>query len=566
MMQRAYRAGGTPALTILLALAVFATCPVAVSAQDSTGSDPELGRDQQPEPSDAERIAELDQRLAGNPADHQGWNDLGVIYANQDRFDLARDSFIRAIQANPRYGDYHRNLGMAFSRLDDHDMAIAEFRAYQRFDELGGHDFWRLIGGAQARAGLLDEARATYREGLAGSDYGLGPEGLRLVLALNKLEHEAGEEDAVRKLLAQYTKQARSFRDRTGPQDDGHREAAAIVHNQVTQHVDDAKLLETSGLDLDAAAEYEAAYEMMPDRDDLLPRIVDVYLRADESMKARVAARLARDEHPDRAGTWIATAKVHEKTARLDDAVIAYGKAYEIDPEFPDLRLAIGNLLMRLGRDDEAAEYLKAGVTSADTKPEVVYNYAVSQIREKKYHAAIASLRKVVKERPDMAPAWIALAQCLRVTKQYGAAVDPYEHALELQPESKLAYNLGICARKSGRVSTAVKAYGKALELDPTMIEARYNLSLSLMDAERYEEAVVSFTAMADLEPESYRVYYSQGLAYYYLGRWDEALDAYDHAASIEETPAVYNNMGLVYDKLGQKKQAEKLYKRAKEL
>ena len=91
-------------------------------------------------------------------------------------------------------------------------------------------------------------------------------------------------------------------------------------------------------------------------------------------------------------------------------------------------------------------------MSSADTKPEVVYNYAVSQIREKKYHAAIASLRKVVKQRPDMAPAWSALAQCLRVTKQYGAAVEPYQQALELEPEPKLAYNLGNCAMKAEQV------------------------------------------------------------------------------------------------------------------
>lgn len=555
-------------LLIPAALLIVATLAPPATAQDTaaTGQSPELGRAGEPQVSDEERIAALNERLVANPADHRGWNDLGVIFARQERYDLARDSFIKAVQANPTYGDYHRNLGMAFNHLGEHDLAIVEFEAYQRFDELGGVDFWRLIGGAQVRAGRLDEARATYRDGLASQGPSLDAEGLRLVLAWNTLEHDAGNEEGLRALLAEYAPRARAYRDLTAAGDDGHREAAAIVHIQVNQHVEDGKLLEESGLDLDAAAKYEAAYELDPERNDLLPRLVDVYLRADESMKARVAARLARDEHPQKAGTWIATAKVREKTSRLEDAVDAYRTAYEIDPEFPDLRLAIGNLLMRLGRDQEAGEFLKGGVTNADTKPEVVYNYAVSQIREKKYHAAIASLRKVVKERPDMAPAWTALAQCLRVTKQYGAAVGPYRRALELQPEAKLAYNLGICAQKSGQADVAVTAYEQALLLDPTMVEARYNLSLSLMDAERYEEAVASFDAMAEIEPESYRVYYSQGLAYFYLGLWEEALDAYDHAASIEETAAVYNNMGLVYDRMGKKKQAQKLYTRAKEL
>ncbi len=42
-----------------------------------------------------------------------------------------------------------------------------------------------------------------------------------------------------------------------------------------------------------AVSETEAAYEMDPARDDLLPRLVEVDLKNGESMKARVAARLA---------------------------------------------------------------------------------------------------------------------------------------------------------------------------------------------------------------------------------------------------------------------------------
>ena len=37
-------------------------------------------------------------------------------------------------------------------------------------------------------------------------------------------------------------------------------------------------------------AQYEAAYELAPDRDDLLPRLVEVHLKAGEIMEAKVAA------------------------------------------------------------------------------------------------------------------------------------------------------------------------------------------------------------------------------------------------------------------------------------
>jgi len=514
-----------------------------------------------------EKIADLNERLRKTPTDAKGWNDLGVLYAQMGRYDVARDAFIKAVQVDPTQGDFHRNLGLAFSKLGMFDMAVAEFEAYRRNDAMGGIDYWRLIGGAQREAGMVDAARQTYAEGIETMSPSLGPEGLRLVLELFRLENEVGDIEAVRALLETHTPAALDYMNQVDQEGDpGYMAASAIVHNQVAQMVEDGKVLEQSGLYEEAAAKYSGAYEMAPERDDLLPRLVDVYIALDRDMDAKVAARLAREDHPDKAGTWIAAGRIYENDKRLDDAVEAYKKAFAIDPEIEDLRIAIGNLLIRLGRDAEASEFLKGGVNQAGTKPEVVYNYAVSLIKEKKYHAAIASLRSVVRERPDMFAAWQALAQCLRATKQYGAAIEPYQRALELEPKPNLAYNLGYCAMKAERHDTAIAGYKQALEMDPTFVEARYNLSLTYMNAERYEEAVASFDSMLELEPDSYRVYYSMGLSYYYLGQYDAALEAYDMALEQKKTANVLNNIGLVYDKMGKKKEAQKYYKYAKDL
>jgi tetratricopeptide (TPR) repeat protein len=550
----------TRTLTVLLLLALLGAALPAAAA------DPDPGQADAEELTDEQKIAALNAKLQANPVDGRSWNDLGVLYAGQGNYELARDAFISAVQSAPQEADYHRNLGLAFMKLGMDDLALREFEAYRKFDKLGGMDVWLLIGNAQAGVGQVDAARKTYGEGLEALGPGGGAPAFRLALSLDKLEAEAGNEDAVRALRETWAPVAKAFLRDNPSGVDGRQEAESIVHNRITQLVDDGKLMEGSGLYAEAAERYEAAYELSPERDDLLPRLVDVHLKAGESMEARVAARLARDSHPEKAGTWIATAKVHEQTNRLDDAVDAYKKAYEIDPDFPDLRLAIGNLLMRLGRDKEASEYLRQGVTNADTKPEVVYNYAVSQIREKNYHAAIASLRKVTAERPDMVQAWIALGQCLQVTKQYGEAVEPFRKALELQPDAKMAYNLGVSAQKSKNYDTAISGYEQALEMDPAMVEARYNLSLSYMNAKRYEEAVASFEQLKELEGDSYRLYYSLGLSYYYLGRWDDALEAYDAAAEQKETKALLNNIGLVYEAKGDKKTAQKWYKMAKEL
>ena len=561
-------------VVLALALVVLAAAPIqAQNASAPDTLDDGMIRFTYPEEDGRlttdEKISIINEKLTSNPADAKSWNDLGVLYADQEKFDVARDAFIKAVQIDSRNGDYHRNLGLAFSKLDMHEMAVVEFDAYRKFDEMGGQDYWRLIGGAQLQAGMIDDARRTFTEGITAMEPALGAEGFRLVLALNQLESEQGTEQAVRALLEKYTPAAVAFISGTEILDepkaeDGYLEARSIVHNRVQQMVDDGKLMEQSGLDAEAADLYKSAYELAPYRDDLLPRLVDVYIKQGKTLDAGVAARLARADHPDKSGTWIATGKVHEQNNRLDEAVTAYEKAYEIE-KIDDVRVAIGNLYIRLGNDKEAGRWLKEGLGKG-AKPEVVYNYAVSLIREKKYHAAIPSLRTVTNQRPEMFQAWLALAQCLQATKQYSKAVEPFEKALELKSDPKLAFHLGSVTRNSKQYDKSIAAYQAALEMDPTYVKARYNLSLTYMDAGRYEEAAESFDKMVELDGESYRAYYSQGLSYYYLGRYDEALEAFDMAMEFKKTVNLYNNIGLVYDKLGDKKQTVEWYKKAQAL
>ncbi len=529
----------------------------------SWGAAPALAAEETPQ----EKMAKLEAKVQANPTDAKSWNDLGVLRAQEGNLNQARDAFIHAVQADPSVGDFHRNLGLAFSKLGDYELAVSEFQAYRRFDTMGGKDFWRLIGGAQMQAGMTEDARVTFQEGLDVFGENPGPEGLRLALALNKLESDAGNEEAVRQLLEKYTKPAvQLMRFAKEETDEGYQEARQIVNNRVVLMVENAKLLEQSDLLTEAGDLYAEAYKLTPQRDDLLPRLVDVYLKNDQSMEARVAARLARDDHPDKAGTWVATAKVYEQTLRLPDAIKAYKKAYDIDPDFPDLRVVIGNLLMREGRDAEARQYLKDGVSISSTKPEVVYNYAVSLMRDKKFHAAIPSLRTVVEELPEFFQGRLALAQCLQQTRRYREAATSYEKAYDLHPDPKLLFHIARCAQKGKQPTKAIMFYEKALVEEPGYVKARYNLALTYMDAKRYDKAVDSFQKLIELEGPSYRAYYSMGLSYYYQGLYDEALETYDMALEQKETVNVLNNIGLVYDALGDKKNAQSYYKDAKAL
>jgi tetratricopeptide (TPR) repeat protein len=515
-----------------------------------------------------EKIRELNAAILQDPTNGDLYNNLGVVYAQEAEWVPARDAFLRAVQAKPQEADFHRNLGLVLGKLDEYDMAAREFEVYRKLAPDGGPDAWYLIANAQQQAGHQDEAEETLRKGIQAVGTGRIERRLQLVVALAGMIHERGPESEERELLEQYFPEARAYLERAHKEglEAGTSQAETIVNNLIAIYIADAEVLAESNLHVEAAEKYKKTYELAPERDELLPRIVDEYLAADEPTKARVAARLAREEHPNSAGSWIATGKVYEHEIRYDEAIEAYLKARELDPNVPGLDVTIGNLYLKVDNVAEGRRFLAGTIGAKGTSPEVIYNYAVSLIKDQKYAAAIEPLRRVTHERPDWPQAWAALASSLRMAGQKAAAIEPYRRALELNPDPKLAFAMGVSARQAGQISTAITAYQQALALDPTYVEARYNLSLAYLAADRYEEAIASFDSLIALEGETYRALFSQGQALYHLGRYDEALEKYEAALSHKETANAYNAMGLVFDKLGDKRTAKQYYDTAKKV
>jgi tetratricopeptide (TPR) repeat protein len=221
---------------------------------------------------------------------------------------------------------------------------------------------------------------------------------------------------------------------------------------------------------------------------------------------------------------------------------------------------------MKMGDSAQARRYLAAGIDAPDASPEFIYNYAVSLIQQKQFEEAIAPLQRVVAQKPDMSQAWQALALSLRMGQHYDQAVEAYRKALAFGPDPKLQFNLALCLSRQGKTAAAIEAYRQALSLDPGFLEAYYNLSRTLIVAERYEEALVVLQQHLEREPGSYRIYLNQGLCYFHLGRYDEAIQKYELALEQQETADAYNNLGLVYNKLGEKEEANYCFQEAKKL
>ncbi len=555
-------------ISALLALLLLAAVAPA-AAQDTNSAASDIPVDvMSSDLSDEEKISALNELLLLNPRNADLYNNLGVIYARREEWVPARDAFIAAIQCDPRLPESHRNLGMVMSKLGMPDMAVAEFQAYQRFSADGGLDAWLMIGDAWRDAGQADQALQAYREGLGAFGGAYGPGSAELIMAQILLLESSGGTEEYEALLRRYAVPARDYLasfdgevvDQTG------RASKAISQRMLRLHVEDAQAMSRSGLHAEAAAAYEDAMAVDPENDDLLPLASAAWFEAGETMKAKVLAQRAVMEQPDRPGGWKARGRIAEFEKRPRDAISDYRKAWDLDQEQNDVAAKIGALYLSLGDNANARKFMGLVASDPDTPPELLFNYALSLQRAGDHSLALNPLRKVVERRPEMASGWRALAASLRKTKRYGEAARAYGKAFGLESDAKLAFQQGYCLHRDDRPSEAADAYALAVAMAPEEGSYLYNLGLAQMAAGDYEQALASYVDLAELEPDSYRVMFNTGVCQQNLGLYDEALTTYELTLDIEETSAVWTNMGLVFDALGDKIEAKGCYEESERL
>ncbi len=89
-----------------------------------------------------------------------------------------------------------------------------------------------------------------------------------------------------------------------------------------------------------------------------------------------------------------------------------------------------------------------------------------------------------------------------------------------------------------GRDEKALKAYERAIRLDPDLALAHNKKGNALYNLERYEEALGAYDEAIRLDPNATILYGNKGIILGHLKRYEEALDAYEQVIRLDPNNA----------------------------
>jgi tetratricopeptide (TPR) repeat protein len=190
---------------------------------------------------------------------------------------------------------------------------------------------------------------------------------------------------------------------------------------------------------------------------------------------------------------------------RYDDALAAYDRAIQLNPELYEAWFTKASTLMLLQRYDEAAS---------------AYRFA-TQLKPESYDA------------------WSGQGTALMKAQQYEAAIAALDEAIDLKPEDPLAlFNRGNAHAGLDRLEAALEDYEAALTLKPDFAKALFQKGQVLQQWGDYGGAIATYEAVIALNlQDPSEAWYAMAVCHASLGSIDPALTALERA--IEGNPGL---------------------------
>jgi tetratricopeptide (TPR) repeat protein len=234
---------------------------------------------------------------------------------------------------------------------------------------------------------------------------------------------------------------------------------------------------------------------------------------------------------PTLTAAWFDLAYAYTGLHKHEEAVAAYRKALELDPNLFEVRLNLGILLMQVNDPQSALEHLEKAATL----------------------------------KPDHVRAQLYYGRALALTGQAERAEKQYQTVLRLDPKLAIAqYDLGQLYLQQKRYPEALRSFQKASELDPALSQAQLGIALALEGLKDGVNAAAHFEQYLAAHLDDLETRFHLARLYLDLGKNAQAYEGLQAVYRAKpETPGLAAALGDVCAVLKKFPESEKFYRQA---
>lgn len=248
-----------------------------------------------------------------------------------------------------------------------------------------------------------------------------------------------------------------------------------------------------------------------------------------------------------------------------DEALAELRRAEDLGCSLAELYSSIGYSLHMKGDVEGALESYRLALHMDPDDTITCFNYSRALVAQGKYQAARRVLEDAVEVDPEDEETWIALGEVYEDLSDWNKALDAYERALDLVPDSLEARCLvGHCCLMLGRLDQAEWEYRQVIQDEPADGDAWAGLGEVLIAQERYHEALVACNRALEVEPTSPYALSGYVSACEHLGATEDARAAVAHAIGQDpKCPDLWYLLGGLEACAGDIEKSLAAYKRA---
>ncbi|MDF3819199.1 tetratricopeptide repeat protein [Leptospira sp. 96542] len=243
---------------------------------------------------------------------------------------------------------------------------------------------------------------------------------------------------------------------------------------------------------------------------------------------------------------------------KFEEARRAAERAKEIAPNDHRVSMLQGNLYQEIGEPSKAIEAYKEGQNLAPADVTIIYNLALSYLKQGNILEAISEFQKLIQISPNSNPALLSyghLGSIYYQKEDFERAEFYFREVIRLKTnDAKSYYNLGLVYLKKKNPEEAAKYFQKALDSNANEPEVYRYIAEAFNGMGKSSLAITALKKALSLKPSDVDSLFALSELYYKNGELVEAETLFRRIIRLTPgdsyTETAYVNLGIILDEM----------------